>query len=164
MKLPCMHLVEISIFSLKNVTVRLTKIMNNLLELLKILIFKVIFHSWKLVKSFQKEPSKNIGLGDQFLFEKLILKYFISWIIYFCPIFVGSVRYFGRFEWHYLVKTCLFPLDAYMVSCPTLSKNLEWYLLWKWLNPPLNLSDRFSVLCTYLWRELRSEKIMQSKY
>ena len=40
---PCMHLVEISIFSLKNVTIRLTKIMNNLLEHLKILIFKVIF-------------------------------------------------------------------------------------------------------------------------
>ena len=40
---PHMHLVEISIFSLNNVTVRLTKIMNNLLEHLKILIFKVIF-------------------------------------------------------------------------------------------------------------------------
>ena len=40
---PSMHLVEISIFSLDNVTVRLTKIMNNLLEHLKILIFKVIF-------------------------------------------------------------------------------------------------------------------------
>ena len=40
---PCMHLVEISIFSLNNVTVRLTKIMNNLLKHLKILIFKVIF-------------------------------------------------------------------------------------------------------------------------
>ena len=40
---PCIHLLEISIFSLKNVTVRLTKIMNNLLEHLNILIFKVIF-------------------------------------------------------------------------------------------------------------------------
>ena len=40
---PRMHLVETSIFSLNNVTVRLTKIMNNLLEHLKILIFKVIF-------------------------------------------------------------------------------------------------------------------------
>jgi hypothetical protein len=39
----CMHIVEISIFSLNNVTVRLTKIMNNLLEHLKILIFKVVF-------------------------------------------------------------------------------------------------------------------------
>ena len=35
---PGMHLVEISIFSLNNVTVKLTKIMNNL-EHLKILIF-----------------------------------------------------------------------------------------------------------------------------
>ena len=40
---PRMHLVEINIFSLNNVTVRLTKIMNNLIEHLKILIFKVIF-------------------------------------------------------------------------------------------------------------------------
>ena len=40
---PRMHLVEISIFSLNNVTVKITKIMNNLLEHLKILIFKVIF-------------------------------------------------------------------------------------------------------------------------
>ena len=38
----CLHLVEISIFSLNNVTVRLTKIMNNLLEHVKILIFKVL--------------------------------------------------------------------------------------------------------------------------
>ena len=40
---PHVHLVEISIFSLNNVIVRLTKIMNNLLEHLKIRTFKVIF-------------------------------------------------------------------------------------------------------------------------
>ena len=39
----CMHLVEISIFSLNIVTLRLTKIMNNLLEHHKVLIFKVVF-------------------------------------------------------------------------------------------------------------------------
>ena len=50
---PCMHLLEISIFSLNNVTIRLTKIMNNLLKHLKILIFKVIFQCWKLVESFR---------------------------------------------------------------------------------------------------------------
>ena len=38
---PRMHLVEISIFSLNNVTVRLTKIMNNLLKHRKILISKL---------------------------------------------------------------------------------------------------------------------------
>ena len=27
--------------------------------------------------------------------------------------------------WHYLVKKCLYLLDAYVVSCPTQSKNLE---------------------------------------
>ena len=59
-----MHLVEISIFSLNNVTVRLAKIMNNLLEHLKILIFKVI------------------------LISKIL--YFLK----MCPIFVGSVHNF----------------------------------------------------------------------
>ena len=47
-----MHLVEISIFSLNNVTVRVTKIMKNLLERLKILIFKVIFEHQKSMESF----------------------------------------------------------------------------------------------------------------
>ena len=27
--------------------------------------------------------------------------------------------------WHFIVKKCLFPLDACMVSCPSWSKNLE---------------------------------------
>ena len=40
---PRMHLVEISIFSLNIVIVRLTTIMNNLLEHLKILIFKILY-------------------------------------------------------------------------------------------------------------------------
>ena len=53
-----MHLVEISIFSLNIVNVRLTPIMNNLLEYLKILIFKVIFQT--------------------IVFETFDLKYFIS--------------------------------------------------------------------------------------
>ena len=47
------NLVEISIFSLNKVTVRLTKIMNNLLEHLKILIFKVVVQCGKLIESFQ---------------------------------------------------------------------------------------------------------------
>ena len=69
---PRMHLVEISIFSLNNVTVRLTKIMNNLFEHLKILIFKVIFLCWKLIESFQKKIYlKNIGLGDQLLIKNV---------------------------------------------------------------------------------------------
>ena len=40
---PCMHLVEISIFSLNHVIIRFPKIMNNLLEHLKIHTFKVFF-------------------------------------------------------------------------------------------------------------------------
>ena len=52
---PHMHLVKISIFSINNVTVRLTKIMNNLFKHLKILLFQVIFQCWKLARSFQKK-------------------------------------------------------------------------------------------------------------
>ena len=48
---PLMHLLEISIFSLNNDLIRLTKIMNNLV---KDLSFKVIFECLKLVESFQK--------------------------------------------------------------------------------------------------------------
>ena len=39
---PCINLVEISILSLNNFTVRLTKIMKNLLKIIRILIFKFI--------------------------------------------------------------------------------------------------------------------------
>ena len=60
---PCVHLVEISIFSLNHAIIRLTKIMNNLLKHLKIRTFKVIFLCQKLVESFQKKLSmKNIWL------------------------------------------------------------------------------------------------------
>ena len=52
---------EISIFSLNNDLVRLTKIMNKLVKDLKILSFKVISKSMKLVKSSPQETSlKNI--------------------------------------------------------------------------------------------------------
>ena len=52
---PLMHLLKISIFSLNNDIVRLTKIMNNLVKDLKILRSKVIFQCLKLVKSFKKK-------------------------------------------------------------------------------------------------------------
>ena len=45
---------SISIFSLNNVSNILTKIMNNLLEHLKILIYKVIFQCGKFIESFKK--------------------------------------------------------------------------------------------------------------
>ena len=50
-----LHPLEISIFSLNNDNVRLTKIMNNLVKDLKILSFKLIFQSLELVESFQKK-------------------------------------------------------------------------------------------------------------
>ena len=45
---PLMHLLEISIFSLNNDLVRLTKLMKNLVKDLKILSFQVIFQCQKL--------------------------------------------------------------------------------------------------------------------
>ena len=52
---PLMHLLKISIFSLNNDTVRLTKIMNNLVKDCKIRTFKVIFQCLKLVESFKEK-------------------------------------------------------------------------------------------------------------
>ena len=62
---PCMHQEEISIFSLNHVILRLAKIMNNLLEHLKILIFKVIFSVENWLNLAKKISLKNIG--DQLL-------------------------------------------------------------------------------------------------
>ena len=52
---PLVHLLEITIFSLNNDLVRLTKIMNDLVKDLKILSFKVIFKCLTLVEIFQKK-------------------------------------------------------------------------------------------------------------
>ena len=52
---PLMHQSEISIFSLNNELIRLTKIMKNLVKDCKIRTFKVIFQCLKLVESFQKK-------------------------------------------------------------------------------------------------------------
>ena len=49
---PSLHTLEISIFSLNNVIIRPTKIMNNLLKDCKIRTFKVIFQHQKSMKSF----------------------------------------------------------------------------------------------------------------
>ena len=66
-----MHLVEISIFPLNHVIVKLTKIMNNLLEHLKICTFKVIFCVKNWSNLSKKESMKNIGLGDQLLLKNV---------------------------------------------------------------------------------------------
>ena len=50
---PLMHLLKISISSLNNDILRLTKIMNNLVKDCKIRTFKVIFQCLKLVESFK---------------------------------------------------------------------------------------------------------------
>ena len=57
---PIMHLLKISILSLNIVIIRLTKIMNNLVKVLKILSFKVIFQCLKWVESLQFFFVKNI--------------------------------------------------------------------------------------------------------
>ena len=60
-----MYLVEISIFSLNNVIARFTEILNSL----KILIFKVIFSVENWWNVSKKNSVKNIGLEGQFLHE-----------------------------------------------------------------------------------------------
>ena len=49
---PCMHLVEISIFSLNHVIMRPIKILNNILKVCKICTFEVIFQHKKSTESF----------------------------------------------------------------------------------------------------------------
>ena len=92
----CMHLVEISI----TVTVRLTKIMNNLLEHHKVLIFKVVFQYWKLVKLFRKKFCEEYWTRRPTLIKSCFWKF--GFLRYFflkmCPIFVSSVHDFGRSE------------------------------------------------------------------
>ena len=78
---PCMHLIEISIFALNDVTARLTKIMNNLLEHLKILTSKSFFS----VENWLNLSKKNF-------FEEYWTRrptFLISLVLYFlkmCPI------------------------------------------------------------------------------
>ena len=79
---PSIHLVEISIFSLNKVTVRLTKIMNNLLEHLKIQIFKVIFQCGKLIESFQKKFFFQEYWTRRPTLKKMFLKFLIFKILY----------------------------------------------------------------------------------
>ena len=68
---PLMHLLQISIFSLNNDILRLTKIMNNLFKDCKIRTFKVIFQCLKLVESFQKKHFlKKIWSEDQLILVK----------------------------------------------------------------------------------------------
>ena len=49
---PRLHILEISIFPLNHVTVRPTKIMNNLLKVYKICTFKIIFWDQKSTEYF----------------------------------------------------------------------------------------------------------------
>ena len=67
---PLMHILKISIFSLNNHLVRLTKIMNNLVKDLKILSFKVIF---KCLKYLIRRPNYI----NEIFWKLWFLKYFI---------------------------------------------------------------------------------------
>ena len=79
---PCMHIVETSIFSLKHVIVRLTKIMNNLLEHFRFCTFKIIFLCSKLDESFSKKIYEEYLTRRPTIIKKTlknwILRYFIS--------------------------------------------------------------------------------------
>ena len=93
-----MHLVEISIFSLNNVTVRLTKIMDNLLETSQNSDFQSHFSVWKIDRIFPTKKFFEEYWTDQLLL-KMFLKILIFKILYFlkmCPNIVSSVHNFGR--------------------------------------------------------------------
>ena len=100
----CMHLVEISIFSLNIVTLRLTKIMNNLLEHHKVLIFKVVFQCWKLVKLFRKKFCEEYWTRRPTLIKSCFwkfgfLRYFFSKNV---PNFCQFCSWFWKvWRWYY---------------------------------------------------------------
>ena len=70
---PCLHILEISIFSLNHVIVRPTKIMNNLLKVCKICTFKVIFWHQKTTESFWFFCKEYIWLKAQQVQMSLIM-------------------------------------------------------------------------------------------
>ena len=72
---PCMYLVEISIYSLNHVIVRLTKIMKNLLKHLKIRTFKVLGLCYILLIQML-----FLNLADKWtLFIHKLMHYYFSW-------------------------------------------------------------------------------------
>jgi hypothetical protein len=89
-----MHLLEISIFSLNNDLLRLTKIMNNLVKDLKIPSFKVIFQCLKLVESFQKKQTceKYLIRRPTYINEMFWKKWFLKYFIYYkCAQFLSAL-------------------------------------------------------------------------
>ena len=106
-------------FSLYHVIVRSTKIINNLIDH-KI---KVIFQCWKSVESFC------------FIFQILRKLWFFKYIPTLfskkMTFFVGSFNNFGRSDDDMISQKMMIPnlLVAYVVSYPTWTKNLEWYLI-----------------------------------
>ena len=96
---PPMHLLEISILSLNNDLVRLTKIMNNLVKDLKILSFKVIFQCLKLVESFKKKFCEDYLIRRPTYINEIFWKlWFLKSVVCFgkmCTIFVCSDHNFG---------------------------------------------------------------------
>ena len=86
--------------------------------------FQSHFYCWKLVESFTKKISvKNIGLRVQHL-SNFIFKVFC--FLKMWPIFVSSVHIFGRSDGEIIQwkNRCIL-----VVSCPTQTKNLYWYLI-----------------------------------
>ena len=73
------------------------------------------------------------------------------------PNFCRLNHNFGRSDSdYYLVKKCSFPLDAYVVSCPTRSKNLERTLL--------RIRPFIFRRCTFFWQVFRSSKIGHGRW
>ena len=126
--------------------------------------------------------------------KKMFLKILIFKILYFlkmCPIFIGSCFIIlVSLTPTLFSEKCLFPLDAYLVSCPTWSKNLWQYLvklfpsvldtvkLWTgapWYPKDLQTPYERKILCLFtFWEKLTfaivarwtiqdSTKILQAK-
>ena len=162
-------------FLLNHVIVRLIEIINNLLKPHKILILKVIFLCQKWSTSFQtdqhwtgkKVRKKGFNWSEVHFYrsnflqnwyfrrptfiEKSFLKIrflkylsFLKCVQFLLTLFIIllclTMRWFS--------DKCLFPLYAYMVSCPSRTKNLEQALKATCLALLLHLKDKSLMQCS----------------
>ena len=129
---PCMHILEISISSQNRVIVRPTKTPKSADKKCQFLTFKVNFLCQKLSESFY------FFFIEEYQFKSTYIVIGIFWKLQFLKPFISKMKhifcqlileFWWVWRWHDLVKKCLFPIYAYVVSCAQQSKNLERHLL-----------------------------------
>ena len=131
---PCMRLVEISIFSLNDVIVRLTKIYEQSQHKLDIFLENKVLKELMFSENFTcKSWSPSLLIifikkSESFVWFLILKTEFESQNF---AIFEEVVHNFDQRSDNIIIysEKCLFPIDAYMVWCPTWSKNLWRYLL-----------------------------------